>query len=539
VRAPSDLPILGSSDRVRLTKRPQIGICGRTLPGKIDRAERGRSAQTVESQSQTLAVCHTACGGVTYGGGTVNDIKELAIAYRKWTKYSVAGTFPLALAGLWLILLTFPNVFYAIGRSGLPVGMSALLEGAHHLTVPVLNQQQIMFGSINAYLVVALPVLVWVLMAAGLFRSARVRSWTPALSMLVNLCLGVIAFPFFAWVAQIVVWIVGFGGLVAGWVSSLFANGVVRVVGMIVGGALLLALLVGLGIWAAKSVRARWGLAVVVTMGAALYMSRDAITTLLGPVVSAVAGAVATVIGVVVIVIVAIVAWLVAILVLAYLGSSMITPIRDSFKAGREAGAFADVAAGVGVAVSTIITAASYSQAGPKNLAVTLGEANLAREALPLGSLPNLLDLRFETIMPHSFDPLLEMLFTGFNATPDLLLVALVCAFGALALMFASGPIASMQEAPATIVTFAFLRYSCYLVALCSHFGSQDLIPPHRPGSPEYHVTRPRIWPARRRSCRANSQRVPVPDHVALKLRLRHVALTGLVLGGAPRTACG
>lgn len=389
----------------------------------------------------------------------------LAIAWRKWTKYSIPATFPLALAGLVLIMLTFPNPFYAISRSGLPAGMSFMLEGIYSVTAPLLKQQKAIAGSANLYLAIALPFLVWALVGAGLIRSARARSWAPALSMSVNLGLGVLAFPLFAWIAQIAVWVIGFGGLIAGWVSSLLANGIVRAIGMVAGGLLVLAIVVVLVVWAAQSTPGRWAIGIVAVGACVIWVTKDSIASRLAPLLSAIwqavlpaLGVIAEVIGVAIVVIVAIVAWLIAILVFAYLGGNMITPIRDSLKAGREAGAFADVAAGVGIAVSTLITAASYSEAGTQGFAHTLLEAARTRVSLPMGSLPNVLDLRFDAIMPHAFDPLLRTLFAGFNGTPDLLLVAIVCALAALGLIQAAGPIRSMEDAPATILTFAFLR---------------------------------------------------------------------------------
>lgn len=387
-------------------------------------------------------------------------MNEINVAYRKWTKYSIPGTVPLAFVGLWLILLTFPNLFYAITRNGLPPGLSALLDFTHRLTQPVLNQQQIIFSVANLYLTIALPLLVYVLIAAALLRSARAQSWAPALSMFTNLILGVLAFPLFSWIAQIVLWVFGLGPLLTDWFSSMLANGVVRIIGMVVGGLVSLVVLVSLVAWMIKSVRGRWvaGIAAAVALG--LFLVKDAIGPPLLAVASVAATVVTTVFGYLFIVVMAVVLWLIAVFVLAYLGASLITPIRDAIKAGRETGALADVAAGVGVAISTIVTAASYGHVS------LLQEAAILRATFPLGGLPNLLDLQFQAIMPPSFEPLMTALFTGFNATPDLLLVALVCVLGTVALTFSPGRNPSMQEAPATILTFAFLRVLALLAGV-------------------------------------------------------------------------
>lgn len=396
-------------------------------------------------------------------------MKELAIEWRGVTGYTVRGSLVLTVAGFWLILFTFPNFFYTLSTQGLPLGMGWIIDSTRNFSGRIAELQNDTFlESLRSPLVVALPYFVVVLAVAALFRSVRAKSVTPTFSMGANLGLGILAFPLFAWVAQLVVWVIGVAGVVASWVAGLASNGVVRIIGLAFLGLLVLGVAIALVWWAAKSPRARWiimGAVVAITI---LFLVRDSLAALFGPTGAAIAGffgilggGLSTAGGFVGSVLVGALLWFLALVVLAYLGSTLWTPIRDAWGAGRQSDRLADVSAGVGVAISTMITAAAYNGEFHNFM---LAAAN-SRSVLPLGSIPNVLDLQFGAIMPHGFDPIMTALFRGFNGAPDLLVIALACVIGVASLIFTAGPLAP-AERPATILTAGFLRVGLVMVGV-------------------------------------------------------------------------
>lgn len=397
-------------------------------------------------------------------------MNQLTASYREVTGYSVKGTAILAVLGFGLVLFTFPNLFYRLSEDGLPIGMAPIVEAARGIAGEVIDAQRDRFlHSLRLPLAVALPLMVWLLVGATGVRAIRATSWRPIMTMVVNGGLGLLAFPVFAWTVQLVVWVVGLGARVQAWIVALQASelaNMVRTVGLVV-----IAIAAGVGlIWLlAKSPTARWVVGGVVLAGGLLYLLRDWLASIIGPPwatiasgASAVGGAVAYGFGFVWLAVWAVAAWLLALLVLAYMGSTMLTPLRDAARSGREVDRFADVAAGVGVAASTLITAAVYNA----QFGIFLQASAETRREIPgLGALPSVLDLSFARVMPEGFHDFFVMLFKGFNGAPDLLLIALACAIGIMSLAFTPGAFAPATSKP-TIVTLGFLRVILAMVAV-------------------------------------------------------------------------
>lgn len=391
-------------------------------------------------------------------------MRDVSLALRRFTTYGPLATLLLAIAGFWFVLLTFPNLFYSLASMGLPAGMGSLIDAVRGVADSLLNgQRSLLTGSWRIPLAVALPFLVSALVVAALIRSARARSWQPATSVLLHLALGVISFPLFSWVAQLIIWVFSFGSMVVGWISALLATDVFRIIGTVLLWIGALAALAFVGYLVVESVTARWVVAGLLAVGVGLYLARDVVFPFLAPIFSAVFGAIATVVGLVFFLILAALLWVAAILVLAYLGGTVVTPLRDALRSGREPNRLADLGAGVGVAISTLIAAASFGGTGRTGFAALLTQAATVRSSLPLGSLPSILELRFDAVMPHAFDPAMRVLFTGFNGALDVAVVVAACILGILVLLFTSGSVETGESGP-TIVTLALLRVLLVLV---------------------------------------------------------------------------
>lgn len=52
------------------------------------------------------------------------------------TSYGAGGLIFLALAGTWIILFTFPNLYYELSQSKRLPGMAPLIETGYRLTLP-------------------------------------------------------------------------------------------------------------------------------------------------------------------------------------------------------------------------------------------------------------------------------------------------------------------------------------------------------------------------------------------------------------------
>lgn len=400
-------------------------------------------------------------------------MNQLTASYRQITGYTIKGSALLGVFGFMLILFTFPNFFYRLSAEGLPVGMAPIIDLTRGVAGQLIDGSRIRFiDSVRLPLTVALPVTIWLLIGATGVRAIRARSWRPVVTMGVHLGLGIVAFPLFAWGVQLVFWVIGFGLSVMSWVDSLRSGGmggVVQAVGLMVLAVIGVAVAVGV-IWLmVASRKARWVVAgVAVTVGI-IYLVKDFLAVLLGPLwealvsgVGSAGSAVSYGLGFVVLAVWAVVAWLLALLLLAYLGSTMWTPLRDAARSGRQIDRFADVSAGVGVAASTLITAAVYNA----DFAGFMEQAAETRQALPgVQALPSVLDMSFAQLMPASFHDFFVMLFKGFSGAPDVLLIIMACAIGILSLAFTPGSLAAPTGKP-TILTLGFLRVGIAMAAV-------------------------------------------------------------------------
>ncbi|MBK8463291.1 MAG: hypothetical protein IPL36_09715 [Nigerium sp.] len=398
-------------------------------------------------------------------------MKDVHRLYRQWVGYSLGGTLVLVLFGYWLILYTYPNLFYRLGTLDLPFGMGMIIDGTMVLASGAIEASRTGFvDALRMPLMIILPSMIWLLMAAAVIRAIRARSWRPLWVISLNLGLGIAAFPILSWIVVAVFWVISLAlraqSWAAGFLSNLGEATWVRTTGgailAVVVGSALIALLV-------KVPKSRWIIGGLVVAGGLLYMFREPLALALEPVwgglgwaVGGVAAFVGTVFGWLFGVFFAVVAWVFAVAVLAFLGSTMWTPLRDAARSGHRIDRFADVAAGVGVAVSTIITASAYNT----NFAQFLLEATEKRADLPvIGLIPNVADLSFAGIMPSAFDDFFSMLFMGFNGTPDLLIVAVACAIGVVVLAFTSGSYEPSVGQP-TIITLGFLRVIVAMAAV-------------------------------------------------------------------------
>ena len=349
-------------------------------------------------------------------------IAELTASYRKATGYGPLSTFLLAVVGFWLILLTLPNLVSVLAGLQLPAGMDVVIDQAEKLAGTLIVEQKSVFeSSIGPESVVFLPVLVWLLVGASVIRSMRAKAWQPTIIVITNLVIGILAFPMLIWGMQVATWVLGVAVAVVEWFLMLLRSGVVRATGgvilsvIVLGGAVLV-------LKAAFRAKRRFAViaAILAGVGLAVFYGWDFLARIAWPALQSIGSVLATVVGFVVAALLVISLWLVTLLVLAWLGSTVASPVRNAWGSGREVKRYADVAAGVGVAVSTLVMAESQNPA----FAQFVGRAQ-ASSSLGLDIFPNPLDLRWDGFTPAAFDPTLKMLFAGFNGAPDLAIVVI------------------------------------------------------------------------------------------------------------------
>lgn len=104
-------------------------------------------------------------------------MKQSHAVYRQMTGYSLAGSVLLAVLGFWLILFTFPNVFYQLAAAGLPFGMAPIIDAALAFVGRLIDGSRTGFiDFLRVPLAAALPLMIWLLIAATGIRAIRTRS---------------------------------------------------------------------------------------------------------------------------------------------------------------------------------------------------------------------------------------------------------------------------------------------------------------------------------------------------------------------------
>jgi len=296
----------------------------------------------------------------------------------------------------------------------------------------------------------AIPAL-WL---AAVVRSIRVKTWKPLVVTLLASVLGVIGVPIATWIGQIVVFLWWLGGYVADffrfivpWVIRilLWAGAIVGALAAVeVGGYLIYALI------AYVHRNHRWlAVAIVIVLAAGLVGAfvlgwfdviiawlRDAVL-FLGVWIARIAGWIgaflAPIVAFVTRLFLVVMAFLlvvgIAVGTLGQAGRTVYLPFASAFKAGRDQGCCADLAAGSGVTMSLVLTAAVVDSDFGRSFAAIWSNTPV------VSSLPQPID-GFGFLLPSAAKVILAPAFAGYVPFMDVALLVLVTAVGAASLLF-------------------------------------------------------------------------------------------------------
>lgn len=339
------------------------------------------------------------------------------------------------LIGLVYLLVTLPEFFGVTARMDVP------WSAGHTFLVrlkTLADDVQPWFAKpgvhpLSRYTTMAALLAVPALWAAALVRSATARVWRPFVISVAAVFLGLVALPVLTWAVELAVglfrlarWLYHAVARFIEWISPVLAVAGLVILGFIVLGALVLAVL---GIH-----RARLWLRTVVVVGLlaiagalGYYGVFDGLLAWLRRIAATFAAWISTYVA-------PIIGWLVSALVVAmvvlvalgavvalfgHVGRTVVLPFASAGGAGREEAKCLDTAAGLGVALSMPLTAAT---------ADTAYRAQFIQDwhATPLiGALPSPVGL-YDFLLRDPAVHVLAPAFHGFNPTVDLALGALV-----------------------------------------------------------------------------------------------------------------
>lgn len=298
--------------------------------------------------------------------------------------------------------------------------------------------------------IAAIPAL-WL---ASLVRAIRVRSWKPSVVTAVASVLGVLGIPIATWIGKVVLflwWIAGyvsyFFGLVLPWVVRI----VLWAAALALGIAVIMA--VGYSVYALVAYLAnekRWRKAAFLLLfvgalvGAAAVGWFDAFFDWLGTIVhflgvwieriagwvaAFLAPAVRFVAHLVVLLTVFLLVLGIVVGTLGQAGRTVYLPFTSAFKAGGDQGRCADLAAGAGVTMSLVLTAAVLDgEFGRQFAEVWSGTPFVSSLPMPVDG--------FGFLLPGAAEDFLRPAFAGYLSIVDLALLVLVATLGVGSLLF-------------------------------------------------------------------------------------------------------
>ncbi|MEV6522267.1 hypothetical protein AB0M43_10025 [Longispora sp. NPDC051575] len=354
---------------------------------------------------------------------------------------------PFAMAvGLAFLLATVPSFFAFLARV-VDVDLALVHWPLEHLRQLAGSWNRAFGGAAFApYNTVATKgalLAVPVLWLAALVRSALVRTWQPLTVSAAAAVTGLIALPLVTWVSTIAVLLWRLGRLIVDLVTRFF-HWIAPVLAWIVVAVLAVAVLFALYALVSFVLREHHvlgallllALGAVVVAGCALGWF-DGILAWIAAVAHAVAVWLAKYVGPVIAWIVWAVVMLAVVLgvvggvvaALGQVGRTVYVPFVSAFGAGRDAGCCADVAAGVGVTLSVVLTAAVTDPVFGSWFARTWADTP------GIGALPPPTP-GFELLLPDAAQRILASGFANYAPTVDVSLVVLLAGVGILSLLF-------------------------------------------------------------------------------------------------------
>ncbi len=353
--------------------------------------------------------------------------------------------------GVAYLMVSLPNLFEILSRvrmgpSYVHAALTYLWEQTQEWTSAA---QTASHSTVGVWLIrlslFAIPAL-WL---ASLIRSVIARSWRPFIITFSASTLGAIGIPIATWGGEsvVVVWRVG-DAIVAfivtyilPWVLRIFFWGLVALAayGLVYGAYTFIRFLSEEHLWLAfLAAAAIVGLVFAAAWLGWLHWLWAALQWLLGwfeRIISWIVELLAPVVRWIARAIVAILVFLVVLgLAVAFLGEvgrQVFLPLRSATGAGRDQGRCADLAAGVGVAMSLALTAAVLDPSF-RGLFTSVWHSTPLVERLPVPV------HAYDTLLPSAAEDLLRPAFVGYLPILDIGVLVLAAALGVLSLLFAS-----------------------------------------------------------------------------------------------------
>jgi len=378
------------------------------------------------------------------------------------------GVTPLImLLGLAFLMASVPTLFRVLAN--LDVGPGYLRSSFSYLWdvsrrwSTVLSDES--FGHIGRIALQAGLLVIPVIWLAALVRSAIVKTWRPFGVTVIATTLGAIGIPLVTWLGEVLAVVWRIGGYIANFVLWLLPW-VFRVLLWAAVAAVGIAIVAGLGYGLFQLVayinrEHRWLIVTFVVVVAAIIVGAiaagwlDGILTWLGHALLAVGhwiggilrwlGAwIARIAGWIAAILRPIVAFVIRIFVIATVfmfifgifvavlgqtGRTVYLPVTSAFRAGRDQGKCIDLAAGVGVAISLMLTAAALDE--------RFGSwFDSAWRSTPLIDHLPTPTAAYDFLLPSAAEGILRPAFAGYLPMVDLGLLVILAVIGTLSLLF-------------------------------------------------------------------------------------------------------
>lgn len=379
--------------------------------------------------------------------------------YKRATGFSIAAVPLLFIVGLSLCVATVPKVFMdAPSSSGI---ISVLWTPLEVIATRVTELYE------SDLFVDSMPTLArWAFLStfllpmAAVVASIRAGSIEPIASLLLSLILGLLSLPAVAWLLRFATIIYGAYTNLSQRVSMIDPPPLLRWVAVAV---LILALLFALFFfiegWIGRTV-------VVVGLGATIALPLASGVFSLGP-ISALAellgGAWAWIAGVAgpllrwaLLAILGIAAAIIFLALVAQIGAWLLASLKAAWGSGARSSATADLGAGVGVALSVLLTAASVTPSFRNWLESILGQG-LG------GDLLQHVPTDISALYPTTYLEYLSDAFSSFSGFPEFALVLVACILGAMSLTVNPGG-RRVQDGVGGLLTIAVGRVLLQLV---------------------------------------------------------------------------
>lgn len=370
---------------------------------------------------------------------------------RKWLGFH-PGFIPLIVAvGIVYLMVSLPELFGILARfdpgpAYVHNTFAFLSEQAQRWSA---RAETISYDALGIWLIRISLFVIPALWLASLIRSAVVRSWRPFIITFLASSFAAIGIPIATWIGEtfVVLWRVG--DAIMDFIATYIWPWVLRI-----GFWILVAVVVGTAIVGAYMVvrflaRERRWLAFLAAAGVAALVAGAAwlgwldwlwaalewlwawIAPVLGWIFRILVIALVWVIRIILVALTFVLVVGLAVGFLGEIGRQVFLPLRSATGAGRDRGRCADLAAGIGIAMSLALTAAVLDP----GFGATFGHVWRTTPLVSLAPVP--IDA-YDVLLPSAAEDLLRPAFAGFLPILDIGILVLAAALGVISLLFAS-----------------------------------------------------------------------------------------------------